>query len=252
MTMIGSDVARQAGARTDRAIVRVPLVLLVLVVALAVPPILVVNGLRVLATDTFVRFEYGRDGFPSDRYGLTREQRTRLALLGLESISPGGRGVDLLRAARLPDGSAAFDQRELRHMEDVRSVFGAALRLQLVAMVAIAVLALVLARTRRFALAVPTGLLAGALATLAVAVLAVPVILLGFDSFFVRFHEIFFEADTWRFSSTDTLLRLYPEIFWQHTSQLAATITVLQAVLLAGLAWWWLRTVRRRRATGER
>ena len=33
-------------------------------VAVAVPGILVVNGFRVLATDTFVDRELGRDGFP--------------------------------------------------------------------------------------------------------------------------------------------------------------------------------------------
>ena len=54
---------------------------------------------------------------------------------------------------------------------------------------------------RRLRTVVPLGLLAGALATLAVALLAVPLILLGFDGFFVRFHEVFFSGDTWRFTT---------------------------------------------------
>ena len=62
-----------------------------------------------------------------------------------------------------------------------------------------------------------------------------PVILLGFDGFFLRFHEVFFSGDTWRFSDTDTLLRIYPETFWQDTAKLAAAIVVAQAVVL-GLA----------------
>ena len=218
---------------------------LVTLVALAVPPILVVNALRVLAHDWFARFEYGRDGFPADRYGLTEDERERLALLGLRSIRPGSEGVVLLERATLPDGSRAFDGRELSHMEDVRSVFGAALRAQLVALVVIAALALGLAWTglRRV---VPRGLLIGSLATLAVAALGVPFILLGFDRFFTRFHETFFEGDSWRFSDTDTLIRLYPERFWEDVSQLAAASTVAQAVVLALAAWLWLRAVRRR------
>jgi integral membrane protein (TIGR01906 family) len=220
-------------------------VALVAVVALAVPPILVVNALRALANDSFVRLEYGRDGFPADRYGLTDDQRERLALLGLRSIQPGTEGVVLLERATLPDGSPAFDARELSHMEDVRSVFGAALRAQLVALVAIAALALALAWTELRAV-VPRGLLVGALATLTVAALGVPFILLGFDRFFTRFHEVFFEGDSWRFSNTDTLIRLYPERFWQDVSQLAAAITVAQAVVLAPAAWLWLRAVRGR------
>ena len=218
-----------------------------MLIALVVPPTLVVTALRVLATDTFVRFEYDRDGFPSDRYGLTDEERQSLALTGLESIRPRSDGIVLLERATLPDGSPAFDSRELMHMEDVRTLFGAALRAQLVIVLLLIVLALALARSRLREV-VPRGLLAGALTTLAIAVLAVPFILLGFDRFFTRFHEMFFEGDSWRFSDTDTLIRLYPERFWEDVSQLAAAITVAQAVLLAGVAWWWLRRTRGRTA----
>jgi integral membrane protein (TIGR01906 family) len=213
-------------------------------VALAVPAILVLNGFRVLATDTFVEWELGRDGFPRDPYGLDTAQRTALAKLGLRSIEPGSEGIALLDRATLPDGSPAFGERELTHMRDVRSLFGVALRAQLVAALAIAVLALSLLRTRLRA-AVPAGLLAGSLATLAIAVLAVPLILLGFDGFFVRFHEIFFSGDSWQFANSDTLIRIYPEQFWVDVSRITAGVAVAQAILLAGLSWWWLRTARR-------
>jgi integral membrane protein (TIGR01906 family) len=227
--------------------VRVTAAVLVVLIALVVPGALIVNALRALATDTFVRWELGRDDFPSDRYGLTPDQRETLALTGLESIRPGSTGIVLLERATLPDGSPAFDERELSHMRDVRTLFGGALRGQLVAALVVGVLALGLARTRLRTL-VPRGLLAGALATLALAVLAVPVILLGFDGFFTRFHEVFFEGDSWRFNDTDTLIRLYPERLWEDVSRLAAVITVAQAVALALLAWRWLRAIRRRSA----
>ena len=209
-------------------------------IAVVVPPMLVVNGFRLLATETFVRWELGRDGFPQDRYGLTHDQREALALTGLESIRPGSAGIVLLERARLPDGSQAFDQRELSHMRDVRTLFGFALRGQLVAALLIVALALGLARTRLRAV-VPRGLLGGALLTIAIAVLAVPLILLGFEGFFTRFHEVFFSGDSWRFSNTDTLIRLYPDLFWQDVSRLTAAIAVGQALVLAPLAWWWAR-----------
>lgn len=219
-------------------------VALVGAVALLTPPLLVVNGLRVVANDWIVRFEYGRSGFPDDRYGLSRAERTDLALIGLDAITPGTEGVALLERARLPDGTPAFTEREIEHMDDVRLVFGRALRLQLAALVALAVLALVLARTslRR---AVPGGLLLGSLLTLAVAVLAIPVILLGFEGFFTRFHELFFDPGTWRFPTSDTLIRLYPERFWEDVSQIVAALTLAQAAALAPLAWWWRRRAQR-------
>ena len=210
-----------------------------------VPPTLVANALGVLATETFVRYELGREDFPADRYGLTDGQREDLALLGLRAIEPGSEGVDLLERATLPDGSPAFDERELAHMEDVRTLFVPIQRGRLVVVLVVAVLAAALVRTR-LRTVVPRGLLAGALATLTVAVLLVPVILLGFDGFFTRFHEVFFEGETWRFSSTDTLIRIYPERFWEDVSLLAAALTVVQALVLAPLAWWWLRAARRR------
>jgi integral membrane protein (TIGR01906 family) len=225
--------------------VRAVAVVLVVLIAAVIPPVLVVNAFRVLATDTFVRFELDR--IPPDLYGFTEDQRQALALTGLRSIRPGSEGVALLERATLPNGSPAFEERELTHMRDVRRLFGAALRLQLVVLVALAALAIALARTR-LRTVVPTGLLAGALATLAVALLAVPIILLGFDGFFTRFHEVFFEGNSWRFSTADTLIRLYPERFWQDVSRLAAAIAVGQAILLAPLAWWWRRAARRQAA----
>ena len=114
-------------------------------------------------------------------------------------------------------------------------------------------------RSRRWRSVVPWGLLLGSLLTIGIAVLAVPVILLGFDGFFLRFHEVFFNGDTWRFSETDTLLRIYPETFWQDTAKLAAAIVVAQAIVVGLAAGWWIRRIRpvspvapRRRARRDR
>lgn len=219
--------------------------ILVVAIAVAVPPTLVVNALRALATDSFTRWELER--LEPDAYGLTAEQRETLALRGLESIRPGSSGIEQLEQARLPDGSPAFVERELSHMRDVRRVFGLALRAQLVTLLVLAGVALALLRGR-FRTVVPRGLLVGALATLGAAILAVPVIVLGFDAFFTRFHEMFFEGDSWRFSNRDTLIRVYPEQLWIDVSRIAAALTVFQAVVLAGFSWWWLRAVRRRAA----
>lgn len=213
-------------------------------IAVSVPPLLVANAVRVLANDWFVRFELERDGFPPDRYGLIGSERLELALTGLRSIQPGSEGIALLERATLPDRSRAFNTRELRHMADVRGVLGNALTAQLALLLVLLVLALALFRSPRWRSVVPRGLLIGSLGMLAIAALATPVILLGFDGFFLRFHEVFFTGDTWRFSSKDTLLRLYPEVFWRNAAQLAAAIVVGQAIAFALVARWWLGSVR--------
>lgn len=208
------------------------------------PPLLVVNAFRVLATDPFVRYELARDGFPRDRYGLAVAERLELALEGLDAIRPGSEGIVLLERARLPDGARAFNERELRHMSDVRRLLGLALRAQFAALVLLGIVGVVLARSPQRRTLVPRGLLTGSVATLVIAALAVPAILLGFDGFFASFHGAFFSGDSWRFADSDTLLRLYPELFWQHTAQFAAAIAVAQAIAIAIAARWWLRRTR--------
>lgn len=213
-------------------------------IAITVTLVFVVNAFRVLAHDWFVRYELGRDGFPTDRHGLTGPARLQLALTGLQSIRPESDGIVLLERATLPDGSPAFDDRELRHIADVRSRLGAAFKAQLAALGILVILALALLRSSWWRAVVPRGLLIGSLATLGIAVLAVPVIVLGFDGFFLRFHELFFAGDSWRFSRVDTLLRIYPEAFWQDTARFAAAIVVVQALVVAVVAGLWLRRIR--------
>jgi uncharacterized membrane protein len=112
-------------------------------------------------------------------------------------------------------------------------------------------LAVALSRSPRGRRVTPLGLLLGSLATLGVAAVLVPMILFGFDGFLLRFHLLFFEGDSWHFDDSDTLLRLYPEQFWQDTAKLAAAMTVAQALVLGGVATWWLRRLRAVPREGE-
>jgi integral membrane protein (TIGR01906 family) len=196
-------------------------------VAGLLPFLLVTNGIQVLAHDWFVRFEYGPAGVPADRYGLSTTDRTELALTGLHSIQPyRGEGIELLRRARLPDGTPAFGERELRHMADVRRALSAIDVAYAIALAAVAVLA---ATTRDVA---RTGLRWGALLTLALAAAAGVALLVGATAFLTGFHELFFSGNSWRFAEHDTLRRLYPDRFWRDTALLLAGACVLQALLL--------------------
>jgi uncharacterized membrane protein len=42
-------------------------------------------------------------------------------------------------------------------------------------------------------------------------------VLLSFNVLFVAFHNVFFQAGTWMFLFSDTLIRLFPERFWRDT-----------------------------------
>ncbi len=224
---------------------RVPWALvLAVVVALLVPGVLIVSGIRVLAHDTFVRAEYRRSGFPVDSYGFTAAQRTALGLTGLHSVLPGGQGIALLRRARLPDAKPAFDARELRHMTDVRTWIGRFWLFQLGGLIAIAIAGVVLLPSRRTRPLYPRGLRWGGVLTLVVAAAVGAVMAVSWNTFFVDFHRLFFADDTWRFDDSTTLRRLYPDRLWVDVGIAAAAFTVAAALALIGLATFWLRRLR--------
>jgi integral membrane protein (TIGR01906 family) len=47
-----------------------------------------------------------------------------------------------------------------------------------------------------------------------------------FDEFFVLFHSLFFEGNSWLFYFSDTLIRLFPIRFWQDAFLWAAVIAL--------------------------
>ena len=153
----------------------------------------------------------------------------------MRSISPwNGDGVELLRAARLPDGAPAFDAREIAHMSDVRGVVRGFMVAWLAGVVALVAGALAL---RGSPPALRRALTRGSLATLVLFAALGLLMLVGFDSFFTGFHGLFFEGDSWRFADGSTLLSLYPDAFWSVAGGAAAVLVLAQA----GLVLWFAR-----------
>ena len=217
--------------------------------ALLVPPVLAANGIRAIASDWFVRFEYGH--LPPDAYGLSRAERTELGLVGLRSILPRNEeGIGLLRRARLPDGGRAFREKELRHMADVRRLIGFIYPAHLAAVGVLVAFALVLAFGARGRSILRRGLAYGAALTLVVAALVALAVAVDAERFLTGFHRLFFEGRSWRFRDDDTLRRLYPDRFWTETATILGVAAALQAGVLLGVG----RLVgrRRRQAAGAR
>lgn len=205
-------------------------------VACTVPIVLAGNALLVLAWGWLPRAAYALPGFP-DEDGFTDGQRLELARTGVDAIQPwDAGGPDALRAARLPDGAAAFNARELSHMHDVRAVMTGLLLAWGVAVVVLAAAWLATRGRARARAALHRGLWWGAFAAIALLGLSALFMLTDFDAFFTAFHGIFFEGDSWRFPSTDTLRRIYPDAFWVAAGGALALLTIGQALLLAVLA----------------
>jgi integral membrane protein (TIGR01906 family) len=217
--------------------------LLQAVIVVAVPVVLVLMPIRVLMHPRWVLFEYGRPNFLPDAFGFSTEERTRLALTGVESII-GPRGVVVLQVARLADGTPAFNDREVSHMQDVRVVTSRVYLAQGVLLIAAIIAVILLVWRAETRAAASAALLTGAGITIVLLVALVVFVLTGFNTFFTDFHHMFFTGDTWLFSYTDTLIRLYPEQFWFDAATVIGVTTIVEAVVLGVLAWWWGRALR--------
>jgi len=214
----------------------------VVVLAVLTPALFVGNGLYLLTHGWFVRAEYARPGFPDDDFGMRTPERIRLAEVGLYSILPWHRdGIAHLERARLDDGGLAFDERELRHMRDVRRLLTILLGLHALCLASLVVLAAV-PRTREVA---RRALRAGAFVTLGLCAFVGFFLAVKPVWFLTGFHTIFFSGRSWRFADTETLRRLFPDLFWSDTTLLLGIGAVLQAaIVLLALRRWGRRASR--------
>ncbi len=206
-------------------------------VIVSLPVVLLLLNVRLLMNDWFIRLEYARPDFPPDLYGMSPAERLELALTGLRSVTQPP-GASILREVRFVDGRPAFNEREIRHMQDVYVLQGTAFRVGMI-------LALVFMgawlclwfspATRRLAWQSLGG---GGLLTLGLVVGLLLGFVLSFDAAFTMFHRLFFEGDTWLFRPTDTLIRLYPEKFWFDAAVWIGGLTMLEAMVVVALARW--------------
>ena len=204
----------------------------------ALPILLIATNLRIATSHWYVRWEYGKATFPPDSYGLSASQRTYLAEVCVDYLATNA-DISLLANLRLPGGEPAFNERELRHMEDVQLVFARMVAAGIVAGVFLVGGLLVLSRhehTRRLA---PAVLLRGSLATLGLLVGTGVFMLVDWWEFFTAFHLVFFEGDTWLFYFSDTLIRLFPTRFWTDVATLIVALLVAEAVGVGCWGWIW-------------
>jgi integral membrane protein (TIGR01906 family) len=219
-------------------------------VAAALPLVLLIGNVQLLMHERFVRYEYGRAGFPADTaipvdgYPLSQTERGTLAEAALQSIV-GPQGMRALEEARFQEtGAPAFNPREIRHMHDVRWLFQRARVLFWVALVMLVGGGVLLTRRGGGRQAVTRPLLISVTVTLSLAAALGLYILLSFNSFFTRFHHVFFAGDTWLFRQDDTLIRLFPADLWFDAAIFIAGLTVAELLLVGASAWWWGRKTR--------
>lgn len=182
------------------------------VIVLALPPFLVLTAVRLVMSEAFIRLEYGRPGFPADRYGFTPDERLRYAPYTVRYLLD-NEPMDYL-AALEHGGAPLFTQKELGHMRDVQRVTQVAFGVHLAASALLLAAALALGWRHETRRALRQGFFEGGVLTILLMLTAIVLALANWDFFFTGFHKLFFEGDSWLFSTRATLIRLFPERFW--------------------------------------
>jgi integral membrane protein (TIGR01906 family) len=209
-------------------------------IVVLVPFALVGLGVRILLTPAFLQFEYHLPNFPPDEYGFTTADRLHWGAYGITYLTNDA-DVSYLGSLRFTDGTPVFNSRELGHMHDVKIVTQRLLGIWWAILGTIAALGAL----AWFAKAWPTfltGLQGGGRLTLILAVALGVIGTIGgsgsgeiFWQFFADFHHLFFSGNSWLFSFSDTLIRLYPIRFWEDVVLYIGIIAALGAALLAFL-----------------
>ena len=141
-----------------------------------------------------------------------------------------------------------FNSREIIHMADVKKlVQGVYVVAALSAFYLLAAVALVVIRhRRRSAEVLAWRFLCGGALTLAL-ILAVGLFaLVGFETLFLKFHQLSFANDFWQLDSrTDNLVRLFPQDFWFDATIGVAIRTILGALLITAMSGGYLLYLRR-------
>ncbi len=134
-----------------------------------------------------------------------------------------------------------YNAREIKHLVDVYNVTRTMLLLNPLFILVMLVAFILLWRspaTRRnagrgvFYGGILTFVLVGALGLFA---------LFAFDTFFVGFHRVFFEGETWIFNYSDSLIQFYPVLFWMRASYGIALFVLFGAILFTALGAWLMR-----------
>ena len=186
---------------------------LFLFVTLSVPIMLILITVGILLSPIYIQIEYRLPGFPEDPYGFSREERIYWADISRKYLVS-TYGIDFLTDQRLEKDTPLYNERELRHMYDVKVVVISAS----IVFCGVAIYVLSLGYWSRktdhwkfFKSAISRGgwLTVGLIITILV------YLVFNFNSLFTNFHRIFFEGDSWLFRYSDTLIRLFPIRFWR-------------------------------------
>ncbi|MEE9202726.1 MAG: TIGR01906 family membrane protein [Dehalococcoidia bacterium] len=194
-----------------------------------------------LAAHSRALYQYGLDRYgAAARLGVAPEE---VARAGRELIAYWGSPqpeVDIM-VRRGGETIQLFNQREVDHLRDVKSLiaFNRRLMLGLLGYAVVFTGVGFLLQRRRFRAHLLYGLRWGGLLTLGLLLLLAGAAAVNFQGLFLLFHLASFSNLLWVLDpATDRLIQMFPEGFFRDATLMVVGTTAIEGLLLAGVGWW--------------
>ncbi len=197
-----------------------------------IPFLMLLGSIRLImdTAEIWVPIEYKLPGFPEDRYGFTYDDRVYWSGVDIEFLLSDA-DIEYFNDFVLDSGEPMHNERELKHMEDVKVLVDQSWLAFRIGVFSLVILLAMLDLSAGLS-AVWDALRGGVIWTLILLAVTAVVILFAFGFLFVGFHQIFFEEGTWTFLFSDTFIRLYPQRFWRDVFIFVVILTLIQAGIL--------------------
>jgi integral membrane protein (TIGR01906 family) len=200
-------------------------------IILLIPILLVLGSVRLLVTDQYLAWEYSKASFPIDPFGFDTPQRLTYASANFRYVRE-NQTANVLAEQKRGDQSL-YIVRELEHMQDVQNVYWAAWRTWQISLGLFSLAALGLIWRKETRLEFGKALAAGGLLTAGIIAVTALLAVAAWQMWFLAFHQVFFAPGTWTFSTTDTLIRLFPEKFWFDAALTISGVSLTGGLVLA-------------------
>jgi integral membrane protein (TIGR01906 family) len=182
-------------------------------------------SIRILISPLFAQIEYQLPGFPEDPYGFTLEDRLRWSEPSIKYLV-NSEGIGYLESLRFENGEPIYNPSELSHMEDVKAVV-TGMRIALAALTVILLIFTMININKGNKHLILQSFHNGGWGILGLIGAIMILLVISFNQLFTWFHQIFFESGTWRFYTSDTLIRLFPMRFWRDAFIFVGVLCIL-------------------------
>jgi integral membrane protein (TIGR01906 family) len=186
-------------------------------------------SIRILISPLFAQIEYQLPGFPEDPYGFTLEDRLRWSEPSIKYLV-NSEGIGYLESLRFENGEPIYNASELSHMEDVKAVV-TGMRIALAVLGVILLILTVINIKKGNKYLILQAFHIGGWGILGLIGSIMVLLVISFNQLFTWFHQIFFESGTWRFYTSDTLIRLFPMRFWRDAFIFVGALSIILGII---------------------